>query len=231
MSIPTSNPVFSLDKSQRDAFAVDNRLALELLISGTDDYIGCRCCLLHGAFAGLALGATAVEKHLKAMIRLKSPATAPRGYSHKMLDLADAVQALGVVDLQPYRDTLTRLADHYHGRYPDNPRQLDSYSTSELAEIDTLMAVLIEQMPLPTEMLLRTGIPAKIASMAERNPTSPELALLLNRNQPLQALARKLECLHTEWAAFNGKGKKPAAATAPSGSGPGLPPALTSKAE
>jgi hypothetical protein len=71
-----------------------NSKATTLLLAAAHDYASARCLLLNGLVGGLAAGAQAIEKFLKAYILLKNPAADVRKLQHSLTDLLDAADQL-----------------------------------------------------------------------------------------------------------------------------------------
>jgi hypothetical protein len=131
-------------------FSRTNIHAGRFVIAATDDYAACRCCLLNGLFAGLRLGAEAVEKYLKAFVLYADPLHNVKQYIHKIKDVATVAS-----DLEPTFNTvqfshvIERLERHYRQRYPD-VRDFDrNASTAELVGIDELVLHICDSFPIP----------------------------------------------------------------------------------
>src|ERR1700757_3722327 len=74
-------------------FCMANSQATALLNTAAHDYAAARCLLLNGLVSGgLAMGAQAIEKFLKAYILLKNPAADVRKLQHSLADLLNADQ-------------------------------------------------------------------------------------------------------------------------------------------
>jgi len=71
------------------AFFEKNKQATLFLGSAVTDYAAARCLLLNLHFPGLALGAQAIEKCLKAYILLHDPARKVRGSRHDLPPLLE----------------------------------------------------------------------------------------------------------------------------------------------
>lgn len=178
---------FVLDHLGVMSFAYAHPRAMMLADRGASDYCGARCCLLNGVFSGLELGAQAVEKHLKAMLAFKDPNENPRKFEHNLLPFAQQVESRGIALLSPHFKTLERLQAHYQARYPDNPGQPSTASTAELVEVDVLMNHLLESMPIPREVSLRSGVFARAIGSAKSQVISAEEYWLVRENPILQA--------------------------------------------
>lgn len=165
---------FTLNRTSLMEFSRSNKAAMLLMDQGTSDYVGCRCCLSNGVFSGLELGAQAVEKHLKAMLLFAKPGNNARSFNHKLPLLVSAVQAEGIADLSGHIETIKKLQGHYQSRYPDNTGKATSASTDELQIIDELMHDILDRMPVPEEVLLRSGVYTRAIASSEGRPVFPD---------------------------------------------------------
>ena len=184
-------------------FCSANQRAIMLIDRGTLDYVGARCCLLNHVFSGFELAAQSVEKHLKAMLVLRSPGLNVRGYTHKVIELAAAVQDAGIVDLSSHQQTIGRLHGHYQGRYPDNPGQLTSASTAEIVQIDLLLDRIVAAMPVLPDVAIRTGVYGRALLNIGLQLPFPETTWLLQSNVPLLTRFPSLVERYNQWKAFN----------------------------
>ena len=160
------------------------------LTVATQDYIAARCCLSNWLINGLVLAAQAVEKYLKAYILLLVPSKNIRHLSHKIRDLATELLALDPnLDLFLYEELLVRLEAHYQTRYPDNHNASTKQSTGEIHEIDSLIILINQKMPLPWEVKLRSGLYAKLFHGEVRgyNSLGNDEYWLLRNNHALNA--------------------------------------------
>lgn len=197
-----------LTSAEVQTFCSTNHRAVMLMDRGTLDYVGARCCLLNHVFSGFELAAQSVEKYLKAMLLLKTPGLNVRRYTHKVMELAADVQDAGIADLSAHQQTIGRLQGHYQGRYPDNPGQLTSSSTAEIAQIDLLLDRIVASMPAPPDVMIRTGVYVRALLMVERRELQfPETTWLLQNNAPLMARFPSLIERHHRWIAFNYGGR------------------------
>lgn len=194
---------FKLNKTTLMDFARINQLAMMMMHQATSDYVGCRCCLLNGVFSGFELGAQAVEKHLKAMLLFADPSSSVRNFSHKLPSLVKTVQDKGIADLSKHSATILKLEGYYQARYPDNPRSNTSSSTEELALIDVLIMEILEKMPIPSEVLLNSGVYARAIASSDRTVVFPDEKWLLSHNVILQAKAPFLVQQKREWQLHN----------------------------
>ena len=83
--------------------------------------------------------------------------------SHKVQDLAAEIYSLDPgLKLSPHRELIKRLEAHYQTRYPDNLAASTSQSTGEIHEIDALIILINQQMSIPLEVKLRSGLYSKL---------------------------------------------------------------------
>lgn len=193
---------FSLNQDELNNFARSNKEAMILMFRGTSDYVGCRCCLLNSVFSGLELGAQAVEKHLKAMFLFALPESKVRGFGHNLQTLVVLVGEKGIADLSSHMETITQLHSHYQARYPDNPNRPSFASTEELYKIDELMLDILEKMPVPEEILLRSGVYSRVLQSSEGRPVFADEQWLLANNHRLLAKLPMLIQRNKEWSSF-----------------------------
>lgn len=132
------------------------------------DYVGSRCCLLNGAFAGLALGNTAIEKHLKGPICWQIRDTTSGG-------ICTAFRSLR---------KMRSVWD------PDNKQRNATASTlDELDDLDQIVWSIVEAMPMPAEAWLKSGIVAHAtySALGRGGPTFPDEHWIKVRNKTLAA--------------------------------------------
>lgn len=170
-----------------------HRRALQFLMQGAEDYAATRCCLLNGQFPGLYLAQQAVEKHLKATLMLAGETV---GRTHDLHRLSERAEKLGLT-LRAHSETLSTLSRHWEEKYPDRPGSRVT-STRELMGIDSLMAQMVDQIPMPGPYLrVATGVLGHCFS------TSPVLAdtrmFLLDRNRPLHLVLAATRPLYLQW--------------------------------
>lgn len=124
-----------------------------------DDYNAARCCLLNGLLTGLVYGAQAVEKMLKAHLYLGGKRVPNH---HKLQDLFESVRDLYTLeqfsDLESFSEYMNLLYGHYQSRYHDNEDSSTQASNMEFIMIDKIIFGLVELLPLPEEVLFRTGL-------------------------------------------------------------------------
>lgn len=190
---------FTLDRTTLMKFSRLNQAAMLLMHRGTSDYVGCRCCLLNGVFSGLELGAQAVEKHLKAMLLFAEPGSNARSFNHKLPLLVKAIHEKRIADLSGHLETIEKLQSHYQARYPDNPGKATSASTGELQSIDSLMGDILEGMPVPEEVMLRSGVYVRAIASSEGTIVFPDEKWLLVNNSSLAAKVPFLVHRNNEW--------------------------------
>lgn len=176
-------------------FNRDHSTALEFMAVATDDYTACRCCLLHGLFPGLRLGAEAVEKYLKAFILFHDPSVEMK-YGHRIKEIAAAAGAIESrieSRFNPVRfsEIFDRLETHYRNRYPDARNFTREASTAELADIDELILYICACLPIPEVPKFRNVGPFFFVCCAWLPPLTPytkwltEKNLALNRVKPI----------------------------------------------
>ena len=174
-------------------FSRTHRAAGEFLVAATDDYAGCRCCLLNGLFSGLRLGAETVEKHLKACILYADPVRVIKGYNHRIKHLASAAS-----DLEPrfnpsdFTKVIDRLEIHYRQRYPDVTNFDRSASTGELVCIDELVLHIWECLPIPDAPKFRSYGYYFFVCCPWAPPTNPHKKWLEQENGALQPVKTSL---------------------------------------
>lgn len=171
------------------------------------DYGAARCCLLNGLFPGFVLAQQAVEKALKAYIRLKEPKWKRSkndvgligvNPTHDLLIYAKKVDSLyPTLKLEAsHSDILEKLSRWFEGKYPDGKSRVGSSSTSELEEVDKLLVPLLKNIPVDPGFRVRTGIyPALwgIAEVEDRGGvTFPEHIWLIRNNLTLEAHAKSM---------------------------------------
>lgn len=147
-------------------FARQNREGMLFLFVSVEDYVACRCCLLNGLLGGFQLGAQAVEKALKACLLLKNDILLK---THRLSELAQELSEKAYLDLTPYMTTITVLEQCYNRRYPDNWRDSFGISTDYLKEVDRLFFHLMDTMPVPEEVKIRTPYFAYLFSNFNNN--------------------------------------------------------------
>ena len=178
---------FTLDGDAVRDFSRANRDAMLMMYRGTDDYVGARCCLLNGVFSGLELGAQAFEKHVKAMLLFVNPNAKVKRIRHGLSELLSKIRDEKIADLSHHVDVVRALEAHYQARYPDNPGKGRSASTGELESIDVLMNDVLSAMPIPEEVMLRSGVFARVVAASEGSKALHSDGLwLLKGNLPLQ---------------------------------------------
>lgn len=126
-----------------------------LLRQASDDYAACRCSLIHRLFSGLELGATAVEKMLKALHKSSGLPAPQKGFGHDTDRIVTSLLPL-YPSLSAYEPTFERLRTHYRARYPDAD-VLRSASTAEVHDIDEVMLAIYDLMPMDQDVLLRSS--------------------------------------------------------------------------
>jgi hypothetical protein len=137
------------------------------------DYPAARCLLLNGLPTGFVLAQQAVEKLLKAYLRISHPSASrhvgPKGIvpavlpvtpSHDLLAHASLVEANfpQVQISSQYSWLLRELSLNFERKYPDSPVPHTSSTTEWLRSIDELVVGLSLSIPLAPETRWRTGV-------------------------------------------------------------------------
>jgi len=137
------------------------------------DYPAARCLLLNGLPSGFVLAQQAVEKLLKAYLRISHPTAArhvgPKGLvasalpvspSHDLLSHASLVEANfpQVQISSQYSWLLRELSLAFDRKYPDSQAPHSSSTTEWLRDIDELVVGLSLCIPLPAETRWRIGV-------------------------------------------------------------------------
>jgi HEPN domain-containing protein len=172
-----------------------NPRATLLLKAAGHDYAAARCLLLNGLVSGgLATGAEAVEKFLKAHILVKNPQHNVRKLNHslaKLLELADKLSPeLGLSDQASLMD---RFEKYYNSRYPDNQVVLPGMYSSEISPLDEFIIYLNEHTPMLAETKLRTGLYAIITSSLHLKVVPPWEFWIKCHNVALAPLLPQIE--------------------------------------
>ncbi|MDP2709299.1 MAG: HEPN domain-containing protein [bacterium] len=127
------------------------------LYNADTDYEAARCCILNGLFSGYMLASQAIEKSLKALIRLECGKIKIESKDrHNPFRLKEMLKKDTVLD--KYDDLLKKLSDHFKARYYDNEMDYKTKgaSSEELADLDNLWMFLKEKLPFPNEVKFRT---------------------------------------------------------------------------
>lgn len=147
------------------------------------DYGAARCCLVHGLFSGFILAQQSIEKLLKAYLRIAVPGgVRPKGVlpnvhrSHDLIAHAREVDArfpsLGLES--NFTPLLTRLSQHFQGKYPDSGVGHLNASSAEVHELDTIAVLLFTSLPLPVDLKVRTGIYPDLWHLVSDQAKPPE---------------------------------------------------------
>jgi HEPN domain-containing protein len=173
-----------------------NPEANKLLRAAAHDYASARCLLLNGLVpGGLAAGAQAIEKFLKAYILLQNPERHLGGLRHHRLAalLSEADQLSPKLQLSKYTPQMDRFEKYYLSRYPDNEVVLAGMSSAEIVPLDEFTIHLNENMLLPLEIKLRTGLYAVITSSLHLEVMPPWEHWIRYRNYALEPLLPRIE--------------------------------------
>jgi hypothetical protein len=137
------------------------------------DYSGSRCLLLNHLPTGFVLAQQAVEKLLKAFLRISHPKTSkfvgksgltppvlPVAPSHDLLAHATLVEAhFPQIKLSSkYSWLLRELSLNFERKYPDSNAPHSSSTTEWLRSIDELVIELSLNVPIDVETRWRTGV-------------------------------------------------------------------------
>ncbi|RXY98882.1 hypothetical protein [Fictibacillus sp. S7] len=83
----------------------------------------------------------------------------PKKYNHKFTQLFNEVKAINKeYPWDTFDELISRFYQHYQSRYPENKDKSMYQSTEELNEIDKLVFALNQNMPVPEEIKLRSGL-------------------------------------------------------------------------
>jgi HEPN domain-containing protein len=164
-----------------------NSKATTLLNTAAHDYAAARCLLLNGLVSGgLAMGAQAIEKFLKAYILLKNPAADVRKLQHSLVDLLSAADQLSPgLALSKYSVLTDRFERHYRSRYPDNPNASISMTSAEIFELDEFIMYINDNMPCPFVAKYRTGLYALVTFSLHGRTVTPWERWIKERNRAL----------------------------------------------
>lgn len=167
-----------------------------LLRKAAEDYAACRCCLQNGLFSGLELGASAVEKMLKALhIATGLP---KRSFRHKTDLIVEALLPI-YPSLASFEEVFGKLRCHYESRYPDSEVHR-SASTDEVNDIDVVILAIHDLIPIEEDSLIRSGIFAGLFAIIVNSMTLPEWVWISRGNRPLSpripAMVDRIRELH-----------------------------------
>lgn len=138
-------------------FSRQHQKAMLFLMSSAIDYAKARCCVCNGLLAH-ELAATAIEKLMKAALWLNNPARIGERFGHNIVNLSAILSVDLSIDLTRFDDIISRLEKHYKSRYPDDPNQLTTTSGKEMLEVDELYMVLVDALPMPDLVKVRSGV-------------------------------------------------------------------------
>jgi HEPN domain-containing protein len=168
-------------------FSSANSKATTLLLTAAYDFASARCLLLNGLVSGgLAMGAQAIEKFLKAYILLKNPTKDVRKLLHSLTGLLSAADQLSpALGLLKYSALTDRFGRHYLSRYPDNANASTSMTSVEIFELDEFIMFINDNMPCPFEAKYRTGLYALITFSLNGGTVTPWERWIKERNRAL----------------------------------------------
>ena len=132
--------------------------AVEFVITATEDYAACRCCLLNGLFSGFAVAAETVEKYLKAFLLFVDPSiNVKKEYNHGIEKLANkAAELRPEFKVRQFNNVIDRLKQHYINRYPNDLKYELGATTAELLGIDEFVLYIYDSLPVPEAVKFRT---------------------------------------------------------------------------
>jgi HEPN domain-containing protein len=183
-TIQVASPAFTAMRQ----FCTTNSKATSLLHTAAVDYASARCLLLNGLVSGgLAMGAQAIEKFLKAHILLKNSAADVRKLKHTLPDLLNEADQLSPgLGLSKYSALMDRFWRHYQHRYPDNANASTSMTSEEIFELDEFIMFLNDNMACPFEAKYRTGLYGLVTfSLHHGRTVTPWEAWIKERNRAL----------------------------------------------
>ncbi|MGH9607329.1 MAG: HEPN domain-containing protein [Terracidiphilus sp.] len=169
-----------------------------LLHTAAHDYADARCLLLNGLFGGLALGAQAMEKLLKAYLLLKDPTWKVKALGHSVATLLEESATLYPnLGLPEYSALVEKFRGHYAARYPDDPAGSKSMTTADLLELDEFIIFLNENLPCPRNVKYRTGLyPLITFSLGPAGTVTPWERWIKERNQSLVPHLQRINAEH-----------------------------------
>jgi HEPN domain-containing protein len=176
-------------------FCTANSNATKLLHAAAIDYASARCLLLNGLVSvGLAIGAQAIEKFLKAYILLKDPSKNVRSAQHSLSHLLNEADRLSPgLGLSKYVVLMVRYEGFYKHRYPDNNVQSLGMNSEEIFELDEFILFLNENLPMPFEAKYRTGLYALVTFSLHGRAVPPWEHWIKHRNQALAPRWQQIE--------------------------------------
>ena len=173
------------------------------------DYPGSRCLLLNHLPTGFVLAQQAVEKLLKAFLRVSHPTVSkfvgkgrlaapvlPVTPSHDLLAHAILVETQfpQVQILSKYSWLLRELSLNYERKYPDSQAPHSSSTTEWLRTIDELVINLSLNIPLDLETRWRTGVfHSAWPLVLSGQPDPPWSIWVRERNEAFQQALPKIQ--------------------------------------
>ena len=151
-------------------FARDHQKAMMFQLQAAHDYVAARCLLLNGLIGcGLALGAQAIEKFLKAHLLFRDPTQRVKRLDHKLPELMTVVSQLAPeLSLQQFAPVAEKFLKHYNTRYPDNPNASSAMTAGDLVELDEFVIFLNKEMPCPRNVKYRSGLYALVTTSFDK---------------------------------------------------------------
>ena len=158
------------------------------MMTPTNDYVACRCCLLNGVLLpGFRLAAEAIEKYLKAFILYCDPTFDVEAYNHRIRKIAaEANRFEPHFNTRLFRRVFKRLETHYRRRYPDARNLPHQASGAELVEIDELVLHICDCLPIPEELKFRIYGPFCFLCRSNASQVQPYAKWLEQKNLALK---------------------------------------------
>jgi len=180
--------------AELNEFARRHHRATLFLRAATFDYADARCLILNGLLGGLASGAQAMEKLLKAYLLFQDPSKNVKRILHKLPDLlAEVARIYPNLDFSPFRETASKFEKHYASRYPDSPNASTSMTGQDIHELDEFVIFLNENLPCPRAVRYRAGMYALITiSLEFAGTVTPWEFWIKSENRSLTLLIAKI---------------------------------------
>jgi hypothetical protein len=180
--------IFAMNDREAQDYARTHPYVMGMLFNASDDYVGARCLILNGLFAGFVLGCQALEKLLKAILAAETGLELKRG--HNPAAIFNKIPGNERYGVSQHYATLRRFYGHYLHRYHDNPDASQGASSAELVELDRIWLTLILKLPMPDEVKYRTKF---FVDLCLHNPFWQTERWLKLHNTPLLAQIADIE--------------------------------------
>jgi hypothetical protein len=166
-------------------FLDENSNVSKLLLTAALDYSSARCLLLNFLVSGgLAAGAQAIEKFLKAYILLNDPTKKIWSFKHRLTGVLNEVDQLWPrLELSRYSVLTDRFERHYRTRY--DPFASGPMVSAEIFELDEFIMFLNDNLPMPLDAKYRTGLYALVTFSLNGGTVTPWEKWIKERNQAL----------------------------------------------